>query len=184
MYQQVFAVYIALDVMSRLRFLLFSLLIFAVIGPLVPMTVAGIQGAFSSGDASKLLAPIVLAIPSYFVGLPLALIYGAASAALFLLFAVLIPVLPHRNQLVRLAIALLVSSAVLIGIGLSFGNLLESIHSARSYSQQSQERLATAALSLLRLQSTSLMTFGLPTLVCNVIISLAVWPRLGVPRAA
>lgn len=164
--------------MSRNRFLLYGLLVFAIVGPLVPMTFAGIQGAISNGDSSKLLAPIILFIPSYFFGLPIALVYGAASTALLLLLTVLKPELPQSSRIVRFTIAVSLSATVVIGTGISFGSLPEHIQFVLSASASSERALSTAALSLWRLESTALMTFGMPTLICNVIVGLLVWPRL------
>lgn len=164
--------------MSRFKFFLYGLLVFAAVGPIVPMTIAGIDAAVTTGIASKLLAPMYLAIPSYFIGIPIALVCGSASTALLLLFTEIRPNSSRGKRSFRLSVAVILSAAVVIGISVGSGSLRQSIEFLYDSSTYSEQGLATYALYLWRSQSTNVVLFGVPTLICNAIVIFCVWPRL------
>lgn len=92
--------------MSFARFFVLTCVVFALVGPLVPMTVAGISSAIATGEADKLLLPLALAPLSCMFGVPLALMYGGLSAVSLFAVAWLWPSLTRARAMQRIAVAL------------------------------------------------------------------------------
>lgn len=163
--------------MSFARFFVLTCVVFALVGPLVPMTVAGISSAIATGEADKLLLPLALAPLSYMFGVPLALMYGGLSAVSLFAVAWLWPSLTRARAMQRIAVPLCTGFGVPLSLLAPYlASRYQSIVSNLLLHRHGWgENLAI----LWRLEASNLATYVLvPTLVCSCVVALVLLPKL------
>ncbi len=163
--------------MSAVKFFGLTCMVFLVVGPLVPIPTIAITAAVSTGDINKLSGMFLLSPMSYFFGWLTALEIGSVFAICTWLLARYIPSVVPWN---RVYLRALLGAALGATIGFLFvvPGLISRLSSMRM-SPPFKDDLALSLLVWWRSDAQSSFAFFiLPTMVCGVIASVWLLPRL------
>lgn len=156
--------------MTNVRFFITSLLLFAFVGPLVPPLMAMVTLAGSK----NFFEPLSFIPFSYLVGEAFALIYGAATVVTTML---LVDRFKERNlnRWKLHAISMTAALVTVVGMGLAFSDLIHDIRHAIDNTHPAADtvRLLVAIWGQL---ARYLLLFGVPNLVCALLISAFLLP--------